>query len=619
MIRPRPVSLAAGVLGSVAVLAVAVLAVKVALVDSGTGIPCGTSITVAVSQEKQLALPPLGDRYSREHCTRVRAVTANSGAVLNLLTAGWKPDAVKGLDDQPAVWIPGSRHWVGLLQLRPDSRTKVVDGPLVSVTTTPMVLAVPQPIVDSPEWPKSLSWNEFFGWTTDAGGWPGSARWGVFKLGRTDPATSTVGLHAAIEAFTAESGHTPPVRAEDVTSSTVDAQIQRVESATVHYGDTVGSYLCDLASYDQAHVLADITAIPVEEKSVHDYNTNHQGDCDGIAKPAVPLVAVYPTGGTIWSDSPYAILDHTTPDQRRLAADFRAYLLEPQQQADLKCWGFRGPGDDHPLATEGTSCAVTGKPERFDRHGMRDVPPTQQPYPVPDTVAAIRTTWPTLRKSIKVLFVVDTSDSMGYLVDSDIRGPGTQTNRLDLVRDALEAATASFSDQDQADLWTFEGSGNDPRHPDRVDLAPMTADGRKTFQAKAEALCPRIRDPNRVCGHGITSLYVTTRAAYDGLTAVTGPNDNRIVVILTDGRDNFPAGQLTLAALTDQLKEQTDNDRNKPHPVRVYAIAYGAKADTTALSEIATSAGGDWKTAASQNDIVDTLRHMIIDIYNSHT
>jgi Ca-activated chloride channel homolog len=59
----------------------------------------------------------------------------------------------------------------------------------------------------------------------------------------------------------------------------------------------------------------------------------------------MPVVAIYPREGTLWSDHPIGIVerDWVTPERRAAAAIYIQYLLQPPQQEKAVRWGFR-PG-----------------------------------------------------------------------------------------------------------------------------------------------------------------------------------------------------------------------------------------------------------------------------------
>ena len=89
----------------------------------------------------------------------------------------------------------------------------------------------------------------------------------------------------------------------------------------MHYGDTTLTFLNNLYRADaRGTALTYASAVAVEEKSVIDYNT---GNPDGILDPGeeprpprVPLVAIYPKEGTLFSDSPFFVLERAVGDRR---------------------------------------------------------------------------------------------------------------------------------------------------------------------------------------------------------------------------------------------------------------------------------------------------------------
>ncbi len=119
----------------------------------------------------------------------------------------------------------------------------------------------------------------------------------------------------------------------------------------VHYGDTTLTFLNNWYRADaRGTALTYVSAVAVEEKSVLDYN---RGDPDGVLDPGevprppkVPLVAIYPTEGTLFSDNPLIILDApwVSPEQKQAAELFRDYVLRPENQQRVLEFGFR-PGN----------------------------------------------------------------------------------------------------------------------------------------------------------------------------------------------------------------------------------------------------------------------------------
>ena len=151
---------------------------------------------------------------------------------------------------------------------------------------------------------------------TSTQGWAafGHPEWGSFKLGKTNPNFSTSGLSALIAQNYAATGKTRDLTTEDLAKAQVEQYNRSVESSVVHYGDTTLTFLNNWYRADQeGTALTYVSAVAVEEKSVIDYNT---GNPDGVLDPGeeprpprIPLVALYPKEGTLFSDNPFFVLD----------------------------------------------------------------------------------------------------------------------------------------------------------------------------------------------------------------------------------------------------------------------------------------------------------------------
>ena len=142
----------------------------------------------------------------------------------------------------------------------------------------------------------------------------GHPEWGAFKLGKTNPNFSTSGLSSTIAQYYAATGKQSDLTLEDINRPDVDTFMRGVESAVVHYGDTTLSFLNNLYRNDRAGLgLTYVSAVAVEETSIIAYN---RGNPDGILDPGeqprpprIPLVAIYPKDGTLFSDSPFFVLN----------------------------------------------------------------------------------------------------------------------------------------------------------------------------------------------------------------------------------------------------------------------------------------------------------------------
>jgi Ca-activated chloride channel family protein len=116
---------------------------------------------------------------------------------------------------------------------------------------------------------------------------------------------------------------------------------------------------------------------------------------------------------------------------------------------------------------------------------------------------------------------------------------------------------------------------------------------------------------------GGTALY---DAAYDALQRLRGIDGRRVLVLMTDGRDENnpgtgPGSQRTFAQVMERLKTVD---------ATVYTIGLGPKIDRTVLETLATSSGGESyfpqdvsELGADFNRVLETLRRRYVISYTS--
>lgn len=532
------------------------------------------SLAVTASSEKAALLSGLASAYNKAahtvagRCARVTVTSKASGAAEEALARGWD-EAVDG--PRPDVWSPASTSWTVLLRERLATRDApgLVPDALPSIAKTPLVLAMPRPMAQVLGWPgKPLGWGDLLALARDPAGWGGFGHpeWGRFKLGKTNPDFSTSGLNATIGTFFAATGRSSDLSAADVTNPVTTAYVQGVESSVVHYGDTTLTFLSNLqAADDRGQGLTYISAVAVEEKSVWDYNEgNPTGDPATLgkhAKPRTPLVAIYPKEGTLLSDNPYAVLTAPWVDdaKRAVAADLLSFVQSASSQQRFADAAFRD---------------FSGKP------GSRITPASgllpEQPSvvispPSPPVLAQVQRSFDVLRKRARVLLVIDVSGSMGDAV------PRSGASKLDLAKKAAVKAVDQLAPDDQLGLWVFSTGLGGPQQP-YLELVPVAPVGQDL-----DAVKRRIGD--LVAGGG-TALYATARAAEKAMTAAYDPARINAIVLLTDGRNEYPQ-DTDLDGLVGSLRSESDDTA-----VRIFPIAYGDDADLPSLRRIAEGSRG---------------------------
>lgn len=552
-----------------------------------------TPVNVTASAEKAALLSAVAADYNRAgrevdgRCVDVRVTSMASGGAAAALAAGWD-EAVSG--PRPDVWTPAATSWAGVLQQRlaTAGRSNLVPADPPSIAQTPLVIAMPQPMAEALGWPeKEIGWSDLVGLATNPAGWGanGHPEWGRFKLGKTNPSLSTSGLNATVAAFFAATGRTTDLSTADVANPQYRQFVSGVEGSVVHYGDTTLTFLQNL--YDAAargQALSYISAVTVEEKSVWDYNRgNPSGDPATLGRqqpPRTKLVAIYPKDGTLLSDNPFITLDAPWVDaaKRAGAADFLAYVREPAQQQRFTDAAFRS-FDGKP-----------GAPVSRDNGLLPDKAVAVLAPPSPTVLDQVLASWNDLRKKANLVFVLDTSGSMGEPV------AGTDGNRLDLARAAALQGLGLLGAQDTLSLWTFSTPAAGASEPWRVVVAPgPVAAVRDDYTRALDSLEPQ----------GGTALYATTRAAVAQVKAGFDPTRINAVVLLTDGVNEYPPDD-DLDGLVDTLDTE-----DRTNQVRVFTIAYGEDASLDVLTRIAKASTGASYDAGDARSIDKVMVNVI--------
>ena len=410
-----------------------------------------TTVVVTSSVEKDDLIGEVAERYNASDrqvngsCYGITVNATPSGIMESRLAdASWDP----GWGPAPDAWSPAASTWLQLLRHDRSShdRPDILPTETESVASTPIVIAMPEPMARALGWPDAaIGWSDLLNLANHPHGWAtkGHPEWGTFKLGKTNPHISTTGLSATVGVFVAATGTSSDLTLDTLKDPRVREFVTGVEQSVAHYGDTALTFLTNLQRADDAGAaLGYVSAVTVEEKSVVDYNNgNPTGDLETAGqhgKPRVPLVAVYPKEGTLNSDNPFAVLQAPWSDAGKQAGakDFLTFLREPAQQELFTDAGFR--------TSDGQPGTVVS-----DSHYLRediDVP-TLSP-PSPQVLSAVRATWGELRKRAHVLLVLDVSGSMG-------QSTGAGKTRLELAQAAAVNGLAQLSDTDEVGLWAF--------------------------------------------------------------------------------------------------------------------------------------------------------------------
>lgn len=542
-----------------------------------------TVVDMAVSSEKVELLSELASTFNEspeartdDGCVFVEPRNKASGAAATLLADGWEDEAAEG--PKPVVWSPASSAWGAIVNQRLDAAGQPpIAPPSDPFMLTPLVIAMPEPMAAALGYPETpIGFADIVRLAQDPEGWAayGHPEWGPFRLGKTNPNFSTSGLSALIAQSYAATGTTRGLSLEELARPEVVAFGEAVESGVVHYGDITGTFLNNWFRADQrGTALTYVSAVAVEEKSLIDYNL---GNPDGVLDPGeeprpprIPLVAVYPKEGTLFSDNPYIVLDAPWVDEAEAAGAeaFREFVQRPENQEEVLTFGFR-PGNPE---------VAIGEPIVADNGVDPDQPAATLEVPDPPVLVDLLDRWADQRKKARVLLVLDISGSMGEPADTDAGGGAT---KLDLAKEAAINALDDFNEEDEVGLRVFSTELGPSAGDEFLDLVPVTRIG-----DIREQLETRIRDQFPTNG---TPLYAATQTAYEAMLEGYDPTRINAVVLLSDGvNDDGQTGddQQQLETLLASLR--TGSEGQASRPVRVFPIAYGDQADLATLRRIA--------------------------------
>ncbi len=540
-----------------------------------------TTVDVAVSSEKIDLLGDLADRFNDspeaqtdDGCIFVEVRSKASGGAMTALAEGWD-EAEDG--PLPTIWSPASSSWGTILnQLLSDAGEQpMAPNDPTPFMLTPLVIAMPKPMAEALGWPDTpIGWKDILALSQSEGGWAdhGHPEWGEFRLGKTNPNFSTSGLSALIAQTYAATGKTSGLSAEDLANPSVVQYGTDIESSVVHYGDITMTFLNNWFRADRrGTALTYASAVAVEEKSLVDYN---KGNPDGVLSqgekprpPRTPLVAVYPTEGTLYSDNPFFILDApwVTPEQRDAAERFQEYVQRPENQERVLEYGFR-PGNPEVTVDDPIVAANGVDPEQ---------PATLLQVPSGQVMVDLLDTWAQQRKGARVMLVLDVSGSMGEPAAAD--DPDGPT-RLDLAKEAVIDGLDDFKPDDLVGLRIF--TTDDDGRPVVEDLSPVAPIGpnREALVRQVTNLIPRRGTP----------LYEVTQTSYDQMLEQYDPSLINAVIVLTDGENddgNQADDRDQFEALLGDVKTNSEGENSKP--VRIFTVAYGSGADPRELRQIA--------------------------------
>ncbi|GAA5192894.1 substrate-binding and VWA domain-containing protein [Rugosimonospora acidiphila] len=516
---------------------------------------CGSHITLRVAAAPEIA-PVVRSTASAwsEHqdsgtCVTVTVTGAEPADVAAAIAhqAGATVSGVGQTDGKtqvPDVWIPDSSTWLERIRA---VNADIVPAVAQSVASSPVVLAVPQPLA-----------KQALGWPAAKLTWPALLQkmtgGQALKAGIVDPdrdASGLSGLMALSSAVAAAGG-------ASAQQSTVAALRALAANRSTVRADLVGRFP---RAGDATTLAAGLAAAPLSEQAVIAYNA---------AQPPVPLAPVFLNPAPTALDYPYAVLPSATNQAVSAANELLGQLTGAPYRNLLAQHGLRAP--------DGTTGA--GFPTE-----QGAPPPASAPAANldPAVINQVLNTWGAITQAGRILAVLDVSGSMKTAVPT----AGGKTREQVTVQ-AADGGLSLFGDDWDAGLWTFSTKlDGDKPYRQLVPIGPVSSQ-----RSKLDTALNKVTPTS-----GDTGLYDTILAAYKAVQTNWDPKKVNSIVLMTDGQNDNPGG-LTLNQLLTQLRSIVDPQRK----VEVIAIGIG-EASQSELSQITAVTSGQVFIASDPSKI----------------
>jgi Ca-activated chloride channel family protein len=516
-----------------------------------TPLPADTVlVTLASSNTKRNWLDQIVEQFNAADQTT--AAGNHIVAEVEHVTSGGSMNAILDGELSPVAWSPGDGSWVEQINQSWQQRAnKPINSQTCQATVyAPLGFAMWRPMAEALGWPETpIGWDTIVDLAADPEGWAsyGRPEWGQFRFGHTHPGYANSGLlsmTAFVHGVVGSEGQLTPAQVYEA-----EEALRALEQNTSKYGRQAPALLELMARQGPSFLHG--AAVP--EADTVRFNIE-RGD-----ELQFPLAFIFPSGGTIWADHPYCILDNAdwvSAEQAEAAAIFRDYLLDRQQQ-ELAVDNYLRPLDSAialhaPLTLEnGTDPSIT--------------PEIVPALPSPDAgvSTAIIDLFGITKRKATVIVVLDVSGSM----------------EGEKIRSAT-AATAEFlgrlDPNDEVALLTFGDEVATLSEPARVGDV-------------VEGLSSRVAS---LIANGNTALYDSvcqaTMMAASMKAEDEAAGESRLygVVLLSDGEDTIgepTENQMFVACLP--ANAEADG-------VKIFPIAFGADAAVGVLERIAAVTGG---------------------------
>ncbi len=475
------------------------------------------------------------------------------------VTSGGSMNAILDGTAQPVAWSPGDQSWVDQANeaWRQRFNKPIASADCTATVYAPLGFAMWRPMAETLGWPDTpIGWDTIVDLAADPEGWAsyGRPEWGQFHFGHTHPGYANSGLLSMTGFVYGVTGKTDTLTAAEIYTPEVEDSMRALEQVTSKYGRQAPALLEAMARQGPSYLHA--AAVP--EAEVVRFNIERGSEL------AFPLAFIFPSGGTIWADHPYCILDNADwvdADEAEAAAIFRAFL-EEQPQQEVAIDNFLRPLAPN-ISLHAPMDLANGTDPRVNPSNNAALP-----SPNAEISSAVIDLFNITKRKATVILVLDVSGSM-------------QGDRMNTARTATVEFLSRLDANDEVSLLIFSDDVTELQDPQRVGDV-------------VEGLSQRV---DGLIAGGSTALYEAVCDAAKQMSVLAeedqSAGESRLygIVLLSDGED-------TVGEVTENQMFATCLPSNaEADGFRIYPIAFGDAADTSVLERMANVTGGRMFTA----------------------
>ncbi len=509
----------------------------------------GSDVPVAVIADPSIAdkLAEFAKRYNKsvdpigDRCVKLGVTAADSGDVIDGFAGNWPVN----LGQRAALWIPASSVST--------SRLQAVAGPKIitdsrSLVTSPVVLAIKPQLKTALA---SQNWGTLPGLQTnpvslEAMNLPG---WGSLRLALPTTGDSDASYLAA-EAVAAASAppNSPPANGIGAVNALMAGQPQLSDPSLSTAMDAL------MGSGDPA--AAPVHAVVITEQQLYQLSMK-------VSDAKEVVSSWLPPGPAAVADYPMASLsgDWLSAEQMTAASEFKKFLQQPKQQADLAKAGFRA-GDEPLPNSDVTSFSPLSGTLSIGDESARATLADAVMTPASGGVVTI-------------------------MLDQSMPDQEAGKSRLANVVAALKSKLQALPPNAVAGLWTFDGVEG------RSEVATGPLADQVNGQPRSAALAAALDKQFSSSGGAVS--FTTLRLVYDGALANFRPGMKNSVLVVTSGPHTDQS--LDGAALQDYVRKAFDPAR----PVAINVIDFGADPDRGTWESLAAVTGGSYQNLSTSD------------------